>query len=275
VGSPLAGRYCLPLPCGASLSVRHREGQILSTDPALGLNVQQHIIRAARCRAAQTAQQTKTMQTVTVKYGVESFTKNYESTPTFGQLASDASIKAVLGFGDNVRTLLDGVEQPFANLVPNGATVRIETRANSKAGLITIKMGGSTIERNVEEGHTAGEVLDFINVTDLDEGLSDPVCKVGGVIVDDDFIIASGAVVEVVEAPVEKTATLKYGCEEHDHTLSCGETFGQLAANSSLKSILGYGDNVRMLVGGVEQPSTNVVPAGEVVRIETRANAKA
>lgn len=219
-----------------------------------------------------------TMQTVTVKYGVESFTKNYESTPTFGQLASDASLKAVLGFGDNVRTLLDGVEQPANNLVPQGAIVRIETRANSKAGIITIKIGGSTIQKNVDDGYTASEILEFVSDADLDSGMSDPCVWRNGNTLPENEVINAGDVIEIVDRPAaceSKIVTVGYGVEEHQHTLSCGETFGQIATNGNLKSILGFGDNVRTLVDGVEQAATTVIPNGVFIRIETRANAKA
>lgn len=71
--------------------------------------------------------------TFTVQYGVESYEKDVVNAPTIGQVRADASLKAVLGFGDNVRALIHGVEQPDNAIVPQGATVVLETRANCKA----------------------------------------------------------------------------------------------------------------------------------------------
>lgn len=70
---------------------------------------------------------------VTIKYGVESLTKTYPSTPTIGQITSDPSIRAALGFGDNVNALINGVAQPSTVGVPENSVVVIETAANRKA----------------------------------------------------------------------------------------------------------------------------------------------
>ena len=48
------------------------------------------------------------MKTITVKYGVDSFTKQVEDDFTFGDLQESDSFKAGLGFGDNTKALVDG-----------------------------------------------------------------------------------------------------------------------------------------------------------------------
>lgn len=68
-----------------------------------------------------------------VIYGCDSQEKETISAPTIGQIKSDTVLKAVLGFGDNVRALVHGVEQPDGAIVPDGAEVLLETKANSKA----------------------------------------------------------------------------------------------------------------------------------------------
>lgn len=70
---------------------------------------------------------------VTIQYGVERLTKTYSSNPTVGQIVSDSNIKAALGYGDNVKALLNGIEQPTTVGVPDGSTLVIETAANKKA----------------------------------------------------------------------------------------------------------------------------------------------
>jgi len=59
--------------------------------------------------------------------------KNFTTIPTVGQVISSASVKAELGFGDNVRALVNGVEKDNTELVEDGSTIIVEVRANSKA----------------------------------------------------------------------------------------------------------------------------------------------
>jgi hypothetical protein len=73
------------------------------------------------------------MKTITVKYGVDQITKQVEEDFTFGDLQDSDMFKAALGFGDNTKTLVDGIEQNRDTIIPAGTTVRIETAANTKA----------------------------------------------------------------------------------------------------------------------------------------------
>jgi hypothetical protein len=73
------------------------------------------------------------MKKITVQYGVDSITKQVESDFTFGDLQGDDTFQAALGFGDNTKALVDGIEQERRTVIPDGATVRLETAANTKA----------------------------------------------------------------------------------------------------------------------------------------------
>jgi len=73
------------------------------------------------------------MKKITVEYGVDSITKQVESGFTFGDLQECDSFKAALGFGDNTKALVNGIEQSRGTVIPDGATVRLETAANTKA----------------------------------------------------------------------------------------------------------------------------------------------
>ena len=73
------------------------------------------------------------MKNITVKYGVDQITKQVEAGFTFGDLQNSDAFKAALGFGDNTKALMDGIEQNRNTVIPPGATVRIETAANTKA----------------------------------------------------------------------------------------------------------------------------------------------
>jgi hypothetical protein len=70
---------------------------------------------------------------ITVKYGIESVTKTYDNAPTVGSVLGSASVKAELGYGDNVRALVNGVEQSNSAVLTDGVVLQIETKANSKA----------------------------------------------------------------------------------------------------------------------------------------------
>ena len=73
------------------------------------------------------------MKTITVKYGVDQITKQLEDGFTFCDLQDSDTFKAALGFGDNTKALVDGIEQNRDTIIPANATVRIETAANTKA----------------------------------------------------------------------------------------------------------------------------------------------
>ncbi len=73
------------------------------------------------------------MKSITVKYGVDSVTKQVEAGFTFGELQDSDTFKAALGFGDKTKALVDGIEQNRETVIPANAIVRIETAANTKA----------------------------------------------------------------------------------------------------------------------------------------------
>lgn len=70
---------------------------------------------------------------INVKFGSEQYTRSYEDGTTVGEVLADHDLKMVVGWGDNVRALVAGVEQPSHAVVGDGATLVVETRANAKA----------------------------------------------------------------------------------------------------------------------------------------------
>ena len=70
---------------------------------------------------------------ITVRYGIESTTRSYDNAPTIAAIKGDHNLKAVLGYGDNVKALINGIELGSDVTIPSGATVVIETACNSKA----------------------------------------------------------------------------------------------------------------------------------------------
>lgn len=70
---------------------------------------------------------------ITIQYGTDKMHKYYDGGVNVGQVLSSASVKAELGFGDNVRALVNGVEQNASNPVEDGCVLLVETKANSKA----------------------------------------------------------------------------------------------------------------------------------------------
>ena len=73
------------------------------------------------------------MINVTVRFGTDSAARSFADGATIGQVISDPGLRAELGYGDSIRPLVNGVEQPTNSLAPNGGVIVVETRANSKA----------------------------------------------------------------------------------------------------------------------------------------------
>jgi hypothetical protein len=73
------------------------------------------------------------MTTVTVRFGTDSASRSFSDGITVGQVVNDPGIRAELGYGDSLRSLVNGVEQPNNAPAPNGGMIVVETRANSKA----------------------------------------------------------------------------------------------------------------------------------------------
>jgi hypothetical protein len=72
-----------------------------------------------------------------------------------------------------------------------------------------------------------------------------------------------------------KNITLKYGSSIHTMTVSQNTNIGQALMDGTAKVILGYGDNVHGLIGGVAQTNDTIIPDGATVEIENKANSKA
>jgi len=72
-----------------------------------------------------------------------------------------------------------------------------------------------------------------------------------------------------------KNITLQYGSSTHNMTVNDNTNIGQALADGTARVILGYGDNVHGLIGGVAQTNDTVIPSGSTVVIENRANSKA
>lgn len=148
------------------------------------------------------------MKTVTVKYGLESITRQFDDDACVGDIIEDPNIVAGLGLGDNVRVLgAGGVELGSDAWVSNGMALTAETRCNRKA--------------------------------------------------------APGAI------------TVRYGLQEMTKDFDTPPTLGTLLANRNLQAGLGYGDNIRGLLNGVELGTQAIIPFGTTITVETRANTKA
>lgn len=70
---------------------------------------------------------------ITVKYGCDQISKSFDAAPTVAELKENDSLQAALGYGDNVRVLMNGVALSDGTTIPSGAVVTIETAANEKA----------------------------------------------------------------------------------------------------------------------------------------------
>jgi hypothetical protein len=65
------------------------------------------------------------MKNITVKYGVDNINKQVEDEFKFGDLQESDVFKAGLGFGDNSKALVEGIEQKRETVIPAGVMARI------------------------------------------------------------------------------------------------------------------------------------------------------
>lgn len=70
---------------------------------------------------------------ITIKHGFDTVNREFDRTPTVGDLRRDTGLRVELGFREGDRALVNGVEQPDDAYLAHGTTVLFETRANSKA----------------------------------------------------------------------------------------------------------------------------------------------
>ena len=98
---------------------------------------------------------------INISYGADSITKSLPVGTTVGQVIRNSSIKAVLGYGDSIRALVEGVEMDNNTQLGDGCDLRIETRANSKAADIRVRIsyGADGIDKLFPIGTTVGQVV--------------------------------------------------------------------------------------------------------------------
>lgn len=71
---------------------------------------------------------------ITVHYGIEQTEKFFSGNNiSVGEVIGNSTIRAALGYGDNVKGLVSGVEQPHSSMLSDGDHLYIEVKANSKA----------------------------------------------------------------------------------------------------------------------------------------------
>ena len=70
----------------------------------------------------------------TVRYGIDVEPFQSSSPITVGQIRRDGSLRARLGYGDNINVMVSGVTLPEEAIIANDSEVVIETACNKKAG---------------------------------------------------------------------------------------------------------------------------------------------
>lgn len=70
---------------------------------------------------------------ILVRFGINAAQKYSEYPMTVRQIKTDATLRAALGYGDNVRITMNGIALSDDAVIPAGSTVTVETLANQKA----------------------------------------------------------------------------------------------------------------------------------------------
>lgn len=80
------------------------------------------------------------MITITTRFGATNeLTKGFPEGTRVSQLLSNQSVKATLGFGDNVQAVVNGSILAVNTVLDDGDVVTIESKANSKAAAALAK----------------------------------------------------------------------------------------------------------------------------------------
>lgn len=71
---------------------------------------------------------------VSIHFGIgNSVTKEYPAGTTVGSVLGDSNLRAVLGYGENVRAVIDGAPQPATAELSEGDEIHVETNVGCKA----------------------------------------------------------------------------------------------------------------------------------------------
>ena len=142
------------------------------------------------------------MKQITVKFGLQSITRQFADEANVGQIISDSNVRAGLGYSDNVRAVQNGVTMPNTAHAYAGSTLTIETAANAKAAPdgILVQFGLQSMERHYEGQVTARMIRTDSNLK-AGLGFSDNVRVVmNGVTLPDEAIVAAGSRVTIETA---------------------------------------------------------------------------
>lgn len=71
-----------------------------------------------------------------------------------------------------------------------------------------------------------------------------------------------------------KTITVKYSIDQFQTEVDDGLTVGQLKADEKIRTALGFGDNINVLIDGVAQNDAVNIPNLACLKVETAANKK-
>lgn len=107
------------------------------------------------------------MINITITYGLSSLTKEFDDLTTVGTVLGNPNLKAYFGWGDNLRALVHGVEQPSDARVSQGQTLVVETKSNTKSApdvTFTVRFGLTSATRTLPGPLTIGQVQDDPNL---------------------------------------------------------------------------------------------------------------
>ena len=148
------------------------------------------------------------MKNITVNYGLQTATRSVSNDATYRSILADSNLRALFGYGDNIRCLVSGVAVSMDTIAPANSTVVIETAANTKAApdMVTIRYGLQSLTKDFECDTTIGEIVDDFNVRAF-FGYGDNIrCLVSGVVVQKTSYTSEGMVITVETAANTKAS---------------------------------------------------------------------
>lgn len=125
------------------------------------------------------------MKNVTINFGAASVTRQFSDGATVGDVVGNSAVRAALGYGDRIVTVIGGITVSNGNPVENNSTIVVRNAANEKAldPEVELIFGAASIKRRFNAGSTVEQVVGHPAVRAALGTGDNVVCRVNGVAV--------------------------------------------------------------------------------------------
>lgn len=139
------------------------------------------------------------MKNITIRFGLQSLTRGFSDEASVRQITQDNTVRGYLGFGDNVRAIVNGTPVDSTYQPRDGMSLTIETLANSKAApdQILVRFGVASAQKYSDGPLTVRQIKNDGNLRAA-LGYGDQIrITMNGVALPDEAYIPAGSTVQV------------------------------------------------------------------------------